>query len=713
MRRQWIFVWAAWLAAAWLPLTARAQDGQEKEFIATIDRLMPGMGAEKIEDRKDAQMEFEHLCMVNSGPDKPAERAALCKAIMARVGEGVAKPARIWLLRKVEPIGREEVVTGLAALLHDSDADIRETARRALENNPVPEAGEVLRTELNKAQDAEWKIAIIDALAFRKDEASVDALAKLADDGDAAVADAAVTALGQVADDAAIEGLNKLVGSARPELQPRVSEALLRSGEALIARGEKARAVKIYDKLMAPSQPEQVRLAALLGIVYAKKVNAVPMLLQLIAGDDVHMRLTAARAAQTIRHAEATKLMAAALDGATPQTQVLLLDVLGQRGDAGALPAAVKLIGSSSEEVRIAAIDAIRYLGDGSTVMLLAERAAKSTGDEQAAANLALARLRGDDIDATILKAAPEANGNVRGALLKAAAARRMASAMPLLYEAATDADESIRTAAMYALGDLAPASDLEKVAGVLGKARGEATLKAAEEAVGDVCMRDGDAGRRVKPIIAMMDSARPEVQAACVRVLARAGGDEALGAIRAASKSDAAVVRDAAQAAMKKWPPTYCTAWVFSGPYRQEGKSGADLFDVAFDPEKAGSSVKWKPIAGRKNRPGVFDLQQVAKGDNCVGYVKTSIFSPAAQDAVLTFGSDDGVKAWLNGQVVHGNNATRGFSPDQDQVNVKLKEGWNSLLVKVTQGGADWAIACGLRAADGAPLEGVKFEAK
>jgi hypothetical protein len=67
-----------------------------------------------------------------------------------------------------------------------------------------------------------------------------------------------------------------------------------------------------------------------------------------------------------------------------------------------------------------------------------------------------------------------------------------------------------------------------------------------------------------------------------------------------------------------------------------------------------------------------------------------------------LLIGSDDGVKVWLNGELVHNNHAHRGLTLDQDRVRVKLRKGINWLLVKVENGGGDWALAVRVRDADG-----------
>ena len=52
---------------------------------------------------------------------------------------------------------------------------------------------------------------------------------------------------------------------------------------------------------------------------------------------------------------------------------------------------------------------------------------------------------------------------------------------------------------------------------------------------------------------------------------------------------------------------------------------------------------------------------------------------------------SDDGVKVWLNDELVWVNHAIRSLTSNEDIVKVKLKKGINHLLLKVTQGIGDW----------------------
>ena len=74
--------------------------------------------------------------------------------------------------------------------------------------------------------------------------------------------------------------------------------------------------------------------------------------------------------------------------------------------------------------------------------------------------------------------------------------------------------------------------------------------------------------------------------------------------------------------------------------------------------------------------------------------------------------GSDDGVKAWLNGQVVHSNNIDRGDVADQDTAPITLKKGVNQLMLKISQGGGGWSACARIVGSDGKPIPGLKIEA-
>ena len=70
------------------------------------------------------------------------------------------------------------------------------------------------------------------------------------------------------------------------------------------------------------------------------------------------------------------------------------------------------------------------------------------------------------------------------------------------------------------------------------------------------------------------------------------------------------------------------------------------------------------------------------------VVYGVVTLNSPQKQETTMLVGSDDAVKVWLNGELVHYNPVTRGAGDFQDAFPVTLKAGVNVLLVAVDNHG-------------------------
>ena len=70
------------------------------------------------------------------------------------------------------------------------------------------------------------------------------------------------------------------------------------------------------------------------------------------------------------------------------------------------------------------------------------------------------------------------------------------------------------------------------------------------------------------------------------------------------------------------------------------------------------------------------------------VVYGSVTLESPREQETTMLAGSDDEVKVWLNGEVVHYNPVLRGAGDFQDAFPVTLKQGTNVLLVAVDNRG-------------------------
>ncbi|HAZ63825.1 MAG TPA: hypothetical protein DCZ72_09505, partial [Armatimonadetes bacterium] len=153
---------------------------------------------------------------------------------------------------------------------------------------------------------------------------------------------------------------------------------------------------------------------------------------------------------------------------------------------------------------------------------------------------------------------------------------------------------------------------------------------------------------------------------------------------------------------------------WLISPIYAEAGKDHIALHDQAFAPEQAGADVTWTPIAGDAANSGavVFDGLPF-HGDQRVIYAKAEIYAPAAMTVQAQTGSDDGIKVWVNGEVVHSFNNSRALTVNQDTFNISLNEGWNPVLIKVSQGGGNWSFNLRLRDTDGVKVEGLRSRAQ
>ncbi|UCG47611.1 MAG: DUF1080 domain-containing protein [Phycisphaerales bacterium] len=126
----------------------------------------------------------------------------------------------------------------------------------------------------------------------------------------------------------------------------------------------------------------------------------------------------------------------------------------------------------------------------------------------------------------------------------------------------------------------------------------------------------------------------------------------------------------------------------------------------VLFDGRDFGQWERLVPFAGMINIAEV-----VGSEENAAAYLQARLWSDSDQQVGLELGSDDGVKVWLNGQVVHTNNASRAVAAGQDKFKVGVKRGWNDLMLKITNGGGGWAACARVVGADGKKATGVAEE--
>jgi len=152
-----------------------------------------------------------------------------------------------------------------------------------------------------------------------------------------------------------------------------------------------------------------------------------------------------------------------------------------------------------------------------------------------------------------------------------------------------------------------------------------------------------------------------------------------------------------------------YLMVWQMSAPYVKEKSNWEQLFEERFDPEQNnGKELPWIEIVSEagKTYPYKVNIGKQVKGHSRVGYCRTKLWSADNRRVRVEVGSDDGFKFWVNGHLAGKNHTARGYVPAQDVFEAELKEGWNLIMMKITQMSAGWEFSVKITNTDGSPIE-------
>ncbi|MCZ6795091.1 MAG: HEAT repeat domain-containing protein, partial [Planctomycetota bacterium] len=549
-------------------------------------------------------------------------------------------------------------------------------------------------------------------------------------------------------------GATKALADLVHSLAPDAQELLLR---ALGGRGDPAATDAVV--LAARSEHDGVRTAAYEALGSMGDARVVELLVRAATTREGREKQVARASLLRLRKGDVDRALVGSLAEGDPATRVERVRAVAGRRSGGAFRSLLPLARDDEPAVRAEAIGALGALAGAPELAALVELAAqpREPGDRPAIEQSILAVFRrvpdADKKAAPLLAALRGASRDAKPALLRFLGRTGSDGALRAVRSSLEEEDPAVRDAAVAALADwpdATPARDLLRLARQLSDAKQKAVvlrgyLRMAElsenptakylEAL-ELVDRPGERqlvldglGAAASPealdvVERYLKVGEAEVRAAAgraaVRIADRLRTSDSVRARRTLKDVIAAVddagVRRAAREVINQMEQFegYILAWLVSGPHKEKGKESRAIFDAVLPPEKPGvQDVAWKPL---RRGIGSWDIDlEVMMGsfDHCAAYAKTRVLSPETQDARLELGSDDAIKVWLNGKLVHANYTHRGRSPRQDLVNVKLRKGWNDLLLKVVDHEGGWGFGCRVRAADGSALDGLKVEAK
>ena len=567
---------------------------------------------------------------------------------------------------------------------------------------------------------ASWMPATADVVAaFRSDDRQLQA--------------AATQVLREASNTRPVEAVAATLSSFPPRAQ-------VLALHALADRGDRVALSQVTQA--CDSNETDVRAAALEALGTLGDVTSIPTLLRAAAGGEEPERAAARQSLVKLPGENADWNLIARTQEGNDAEKVEVIRALTARGISDAASALLESVKSAHRDVRVASLDGLQELAAAGQMRWLADLlvgAQARDRDRVRRMLVAVARRCGAAKQAAqelVGRRTPDMDTETRGALLLALGDLGDDAGLPVLRDALKAGDEQVRRWAILALSDwpnAEPADDLVRVArneanetlrvlalrgyinlaGLPGAMAPDARLQcyrtafelapsAAEKRkvlAGLPEIKTLDALRFAESCLAD-EPVREEAALAAVTIAQAVYTRDGAAVTAVLERVVAADVREdirkQAQATLGEIEAvrSYLLDWEVAGPFAEEGKSCTELFDTPFGPEVRNADVLWRrmPVSVQGAQVGYLDLlKELDGGEQRVAYLRTQFEVPEQKTTTLEIFSDDGVKVWLNGKVVHANNTMRPITPEPDRVRVTLAQGVNHLMLKVTQNNLPW----------------------
>ncbi len=464
--------------------------------------------------------------------------------------------------------GTKEAVPTLAKLL--ADEKTAHYARYALEQIPGNEVDAAL-ADATKTLNGKLLIGVVDSIANRGQTNAEATLYALVATDDAAgrkdpeVAKAVIAAFGSLAGDGAVgffsgEMLDSKHEPARKLLGQDFADAAFHCGEKQLARGKADSAVKIFQTIQKMNEAKDFQKeSAVYHEILAQGNNGVELLVKQIHSGNPKLFAVAMKAARELPAGTTVtqKLLTEIPEVKDVARQVQLILAVGDRVDADSkklsLTPISMLVKAGNEDVRIAAITALKNIGDASVLPMLIDAASDSNTEIADAAKATLEEIPGKEVDDAVVGLLEKGNATTQAAAIKLIDARRIVSAFPLLKKAAESKDANIRGAALSALAEVVTLADLENLFDVLPEANTDAQAEENQKLLKAACSRmpREEVSEKMVEILEKADAkAKPNL----LDILMQIGGPLAVNTASKYAFEGSPAMKDKATELLGKW---------------------------------------------------------------------------------------------------------------------------------------------------------------
>jgi HEAT repeat protein len=454
--------------------------------------------------------------------------------------------------RELAVVGTSSAVPALARLL--ADEELCHMALYALETMPDSSVNRTLRSELRKLHGRQL-VGVIGSLGVRKDLKAVKPLAALLGNADPEVAQAAARALGRIGTAQAAKAILTKLPAVGPETRLACGEGCLRYVERLAADGKVPQVIAMYDHLrLSQNLPWQVRSAALRGAILSRGTNDLGLLTASLRNADYLIFSTALQATMEMPAPEVTRALAACLSRLPKDSRVAVVQSLGERGDAEAMPSLRLVLMDQDPVIRLAALRAVAAIGGTSAVSIMLGNVFSNEPELASAAKDGLAGIPGPEADAAAISMLNSKQTDRRIIGIELIGRRRITGEVPSLIRASSDPDAKVRLAALRCLGEIGEPGDVPALNQLVLRATETPDREAGADALETLLRRAGKPESATDQIASAMTQAQPKQKCAFLGVLCSLGGTKALSAVRGTLNDPDPEVRDAAVRALADW---------------------------------------------------------------------------------------------------------------------------------------------------------------
>jgi len=521
-----------------LPLALNADELDEKLSLA--GKFVDGNPAEPLK--------FIESKAVESLQD-PQLRDSLEEKIINSLGTANSRRGKDFLCRMLRIMGTKKSIPVMQKLLNDQE--IGHMARYVLASMQYEEAGAALHQSLGTVQD-KLKQGIIDSLGDIRYKEAVPDLIKLLDT--ASVSNNATRALGLIGGDSVGNYLLPRLSKTTGKAYRCTVQALLRCAESYIEKGNKEKALSIYNHFTKSGTDSYVILAGLSGTAKVNGESAVPLLTKAIKSGNNELANGAASIIAELEGENIGSKLKSLLESAPGNMQILLIGALSEREDRSALPSITKLAGSENLEVRLSAIQALGKIGNGSSIIPLATIASSTSGHERNVSRGALANLKGSDVEIAFKKHLKESSSEIQSELVRVIATRGKSTAMNELMILAKSKTPEIRKEALRGIGILADQSHLDQMLTLLLNPKKESDRNDIESAIAYIFRRISDKKIQTDALTKALKKADINAKPSILSLLGRDPNEGSLRLLISALKETESV-QLAAIKALSKWP--------------------------------------------------------------------------------------------------------------------------------------------------------------